>query len=204
MGRLILIRHGQSAWNAANRFTGWVDVPLSEVGRAEAERAGRLLAEDGCHVDRAFSSALRRAIDTGRIVLDALDQHDLEQVEAWELNERFYGALTGRDKRQTAEEFGEAMVHVWRRSYQTAPPGGESLEDTANRAIPYFERVVLAATREVETVLVSAHGNSLRAIVKELDGLSDEAITGLEIATGIPVIYDLEDSKVIDRRVLTD
>jgi len=204
MGRLILIRHGQSAWNAANRFTGWVDVPLSEVGRSEAERAGRLLAEDGCHVDRAFSSALRRAIDTGRVVLDALDQGDLEQTEAWELNERFYGALTGRDKRQTAEEFGEAQVHVWRRSFATAPPGGESLQDTANRTIPYFERVLLPATREVATVLVSAHGNSLRSIVKELDGLSDEAVTGLEIATGIPVIYDLEDSEVVDRRVLTD
>jgi 2,3-bisphosphoglycerate-dependent phosphoglycerate mutase len=177
---------------------------LTEVGRAEANRAGRLLAQDGCHVDRAFASTLRRAVDTGRIVLDALDQTHLEQIQAWELNERFYGALTGRDKHQTAEEFGEAQVHVWRRSYATAPPGGESLKDTGDRTIPYFEGVVLPATREVATVLVCAHGNSLRSIIKELDGLSDEAITGLEIATGIPVIYDLEDAKVVDRRVLTD
>jgi 2,3-bisphosphoglycerate-dependent phosphoglycerate mutase len=147
MGRLVLVRHGQSAWNAENRFTGWVDVPLSDAGRAEAKWAGERLAEEGVRVDRAFTSTLSRAIETGRIVLDALGHVGLEQERAWELNERFYGALTGRDKAQTAEEFGAEQVHLWRRSYDIPPPGGESLKDTANRTLPYLERVILPATR---------------------------------------------------------
>lgn len=204
MSTLILLRHGQSVWNAENRFTGWVDTPLSERGRQEAEAAGRRLAAEGIRVDRAFTSTLRRAVDTGRIALDVLGQHDLEQHEAWELNERFYGALTGRNKQQTAEEFGEEQVHVWRRSYATPPPGGESLLDTTNRTLPYFRKVVLAATHEVGVVMVSAHGNSLRAIVKDLDGLSDDAITGLEIATGVPIIYQMTDGVPTGHRVLTE
>jgi 2,3-bisphosphoglycerate-dependent phosphoglycerate mutase len=204
MAILILIRHGQSAWNAENRFTGWVDVPLSEAGRAEALRAGRRLAAEGYHVDRAFTSTLRRAIETGRIVLDALGQHDLPQVEAWELNERFYGALTGRDKAQTAQEFGPEQVHLWRRSYDVPPPGGESLADTAKRTLPYFEREILPATRAHDVVLVSAHGNSLRAIVKELDHLDDDAVTRLEIATGVPLVYELADGAVAGKRILAE
>jgi 2,3-bisphosphoglycerate-dependent phosphoglycerate mutase len=154
-------------------------------------------------VDRAFTSTLVRAIDTGRIVLDELGQHDLEQRRAWQLNERFYGALTGRNKAQTAEEFGSEQVHIWRRSYDIAPPGGESLADTANRTLPYFNEVVLPATLEVATVLVSAHGNSLRSIVKELDELDDDAVTRLEIATGIPLVYELDgDGKVVDKRIV--
>ncbi|HWH32783.1 MAG TPA: 2,3-diphosphoglycerate-dependent phosphoglycerate mutase [Egibacteraceae bacterium] len=203
MGTLILIRHGQSVWNAENRFTGWVDTPLSDLGREEAHRAGRRLAAEGVRVDRAFTSMLRRAIETGRAVLDELGQPDLEQVQAWELNERFYGALTGRDKAQTAEEFGADQVKVWRRSYDIPPPGGESLKDTADRTLPYFRREILPAASADQTVLVAAHGNSLRSIVKDLDGLDDEAIVAVEIATAVPLVYTLgEDGSVKDKRVL--
>ena len=202
MSTLILIRHGQSQWNAENRFTGWVDTPLSEEGRAEAKRAGERLAQRGIHVDRAFTSTLQRAIETGRIVLDQLDQGDLEQVQAWELNERFYGALTGRNKAQTAEEFGAEQVHIWRRSYDIPPPGGESLADTWRRALPYFRAEIVPATREVDVVLVSAHGNSLRAIVKDLDGISDADIPDLEIATGVPIVYQMRDGRPTGKEIL--
>jgi 2,3-bisphosphoglycerate-dependent phosphoglycerate mutase len=202
MSLLILIRHGQSEWNAENRFTGWVDSPLSEAGRKEAKKAGQRLASEGVHVDKAFTSTLVRAIDTGRIVLDELGQPDLDQEQAWELNERFYGALTGQDKAQTAEEFGDEQVHIWRRSYDTPPPGGESLKDTANRTLPYFEREIVPATREYDVVLVSAHGNSLRSIVKDLDELDDEAVTELEIATGVPLVYEMEDGKPVSKRII--
>lgn len=202
MSTLVLIRHGQSDWNAENRFTGWVDVDLSDQGRAEAREAGERLAAQGLRVDRAYTSTLRRAIETGEMVLEQLGQADLPQIQSWELNERFYGALTGRNKAQTAEEFGEEQVHLWRRSYRTPPPGGESLADTAARALPYFQSEVLPATRQFDCVLVTAHGNSLRAIVKELDGLSDEEIPGLEIPTGVPLVYELHDGKPVNKRVL--
>ena len=203
MGTLILIRHGQSVWNAENRFTGWVDTPLSALGREEAQRAGRRLAAEGIRVDKAFTSTLRRAIDTGRTVLDELGQADLEQVQAWELNERFYGALTGRDKAQTAEEFGADQVKIWRRSYDIPPPGGESLKDTTNRTLPYFRAVVLPEAQRDQVVLVAAHGNSLRAIVKELDALDDEGIIGVEIGTAVPLVYTIaEDGSVKDKRIL--
>ncbi len=202
MSKLILVRHGQSQWNAENRFTGWVDVPLSEKGRTEAREGGERLAAEGIRVDRAYTSTLQRAIDTGRIVLDALGQTDLEQIQAWELNERFYGALTGRNKAQTAEEFGDEQVHVWRRSYDVPPPGGESLKDTTARTLPYFRAEVVPATREVDVVLVAAHGNSLRAIVKDLDDISDEEITQLEIPTGVPIVYEMADGKPVDKRIV--
>jgi 2,3-bisphosphoglycerate-dependent phosphoglycerate mutase len=203
MSTLILVRHGQSTWNAENRFTGWVDVPLTDLGIDEARTGGKRLAADGFHVDRAFTSTLVRAIQTGQIVLEELGQSDLEQIQAWELNERFYGALTGRNKAQTAAEFGEEQVHIWRRSYATPPPGGESLKDTAYRALPYFQQVVLAACREVPTVLVSAHGNSLRAIVKQLDDLSDDEVPRLELKTGVPIVYELDDQgQPTDKRTL--
>jgi 2,3-bisphosphoglycerate-dependent phosphoglycerate mutase len=203
MSHLLLIRHGQSTWNAENRFTGWVDVPLSDLGRKEAREGGERLAAAGYHVDRAFTSTLIRAIETGQIVLDALGQGDLPQIRAWQLNERFYGALTGRNKAQTAEEFGAEQVKVWRRSYATPPPGGESLKDTTDRALPYFRSVVLAACREVPTVLVSAHGNSLRAIVKDLDGLTDEEVVALEIPTGVPLVYEIDgEGRPTDKRIL--
>ena len=202
MSTLILIRHGKSQWNSENRFTGWVDIPLSEPGRKEATIAGQRLAARGVHVDRAFTSTLQRAIETGRIVLDELGQSDLEQVEAWELNERFYGALTGRDKAQTAEEFGEEQVRIWRRSYDIPPPGGESLADTGRRALPYFHNTIIPATREVGTVMVAAHGNSLRAIMKDLEGISDADIVALEVATGVPIVYELDGGSVIGKEVL--
>ena len=202
MGTLILIRHGQSTWNAENRFTGWVDVPLSEKGRAEARQAGERLAAAGLRVDQAFTSELRRAIDTGRIVLDALGQEDLAQVEAWELNERFYGGLTGRNKDQARAEFGADQVHRWRRGYDIRPPAGESLKDTGERALPYFRAEVVPAAQGDAVVMVAAHGNSLRAICKELDGLSDEEIPDLEIATGVPLLYDMDGETGSNKRVL--
>ena len=202
MSRLILVRHGRSQWNDENRFTGWVDVPLAEPGLAEATRAGALLRDLGVHFDRAYTSTLRRAITTGRIILDVLGQADLHQIEAWQLNERYYGALTGRNKDETRERFGDEQVHTWRRSYATAPPGGESLKDTAERALPYFEEHIRPATTEVGAVLVAAHGNSLRAIVKNLEGLDDEAITKVEIATGVPVVYEMSDGQVQNKSVL--
>lgn len=202
MSRLVLVRHGRSQWNDENRFTGWVDVPLAEPGLQEATRAGTRLRELGLRFDRAFTSSLRRAITTGRIILDILDQRDLTQIEAWQLNERYYGALTGRNKDETRERFGEQQVHLWRRSYATPPPGGESLEDTAERVLPYFTDRVLPTTREVDAVLVTAHGNSLRAIVKELEGLDDDAITSVEIATGVPIIYEMADGAVQGKSIV--
>ena len=202
MSTLILIRHGQSQWNAENRFTGWVDTPLSDQGRKEAQQAAQRLAERNINVDRAYTSTLQRAIETGRIVLDGLGQSDLEQIQAWQLNERYYGALTGRNKAQTAEEFGEEQVRIWRRSYDIPPPGGESLADTGRRALPYFSGEIIPATREVGTVLVSAHGNSLRAIIKELEGIGDDEIVGLEIATGVPIVYTLDDGTPTDKEIL--
>ncbi|WP_370328153.1 2,3-diphosphoglycerate-dependent phosphoglycerate mutase [Euzebya sp.] len=203
MGTLILIRHGQSVWNAENRFTGWVNVPLSEQGITEAKDAGARLAAEGITVDIAFTSELQRAINTGRFVLEALGQGDLTQIEAWQLNERFYGALTGRDKDQTREEFGEEQVHIWRRSYDIPPPAGESLADTSRRTIPYFTETIIPATEAHDVVMVAAHGNSLRAILKVLDDVSDEEIPGIEIATGVPYVYEVADGRAVDKRILT-
>ena len=202
MSRLVLVRHGRSQWNDENRFTGWVDVPLAEPGLAEATRAGERLRELGIRFDRAYTSALQRAVTTGRMVLDILGQKDLEQIGAWQLNERFYGALTGRNKDETRALFGDDQVHIWRRSYATAPPGGESLKDTADRALPYFEEHIRPATTEVDAVLVSAHGNSLRAITKNLEELDDDAITRVEIATGVPIIYDMDGGKVTGKTII--
>lgn len=202
MALLVLIRHGESTWNAANRFTGWVDVPLSETGKAEARKAGERLAAEGVTVDRAFTSTLQRAIETGRLVLDALGQSDLEQEQAWQLNERFYGALTGQNKNEARERFGEEQVHTWRRGYDVELPGGESLKDTATRTLPYFEGEIVPATREVDVVLVSAHGNSLRAIVKELDDLDADEVVGLEIPTGVPILYEMSNGAPVGKRIL--
>ncbi len=202
MSTLILVRHGESVWNAENRFTGWVDSPLSDNGREEAKRGGERLAAEGIRVDHAFTSTLVRGIETGQIVLDALGQGDLPQEQAWELNERFYGFLTGRNKDEARELFGEEQVHIWRRSFATAPPGGESLKDTTDRALPYFRERIQPLLDGDTVVLVSAHGNSLRAIVKQLDELDDDAVTGLEIPTGVPIVYDMRDGEPGDKRVL--
>ncbi|QFU94220.1 phosphoglyceromutase [Amycolatopsis sp. YIM 10] len=221
LGTLVLLRHGQSTWNAENLFTGWVDVPLSEQGAAEAKRGGELLAEAGLLPDLVHTSLLRRAISTANLALDAADRHWIPVRRDWRLNERHYGALQGKNKKQTLEQFGEEQFMLWRRSYDTPPPEidpadefsqagdaryagieaplTECLKDVVNRFIPYWESDIVPDLRAGKTVLVAAHGNSLRALVKHLDGISDADIAGLNIPTGIPLRYDLtEDLKPIN------
>ncbi len=216
MATLVLLRHGQSVWNAENLFTGWVDVPLSEKGEAEARRGGELLAENGVLPDVVHTSLLRRAIGTANLALDAADRHWIPVVRDWRLNERHYGALQGKDKRQTLEAYGEEQFMLWRRSYDTPPPPIEAgsefsqdadvryagidapltecLADVVDRFLPYWHEAVVPDLRDGRTVLLAAHGNSLRALVKYLDGISDADIAGLNIPTGIPLVYDLDDS----------
>jgi 2,3-bisphosphoglycerate-dependent phosphoglycerate mutase len=219
--KLVLLRHGESQWNRENRFTGWTDVDLSETGLAEARAAGRLLKAGGYAFDLAFSSVLKRAIRTLWIALDELDQMWLPEEKSWRLNERHYGALQGLDKAETAAKYGEAQVLLWRRSYDIRPPAlkpddpraeardpryagiqvplTECLKDTVERVVPYWQAAIAPAVRAGRRVLVAAHGNSLRALVKYLDGISDEAIIKENIPTGIPLVYELDD----DLRPLT-
>ena len=189
---LVLLRHGESQWNLENRFTGWVDVPLTEKGRAEARAAGERLRETAIVFTRAFTSKLVRAQETLRIVLDVLEKRDLPVVEDEALNERHYGDLQGLNKAETAEKYGAEQVHVWRRSYDVPPPNGESLKDTAARTLPYFEKQIRPALERGENVLVAAHGNSLRSIVMDLEKLTREQVLELNIATGVPLVYDLD------------
>lgn len=191
MPRLALIRHGQSIWNAQNRFTGWVDVPLSSTGEEEARRAGERLAGEGDGWAVAYTSVLSRAIRTGEIAMDVAGI-DVPVIRDDALNERHYGDLQGLNKARTAEEYGEEQVHVWRRSYDVPPPNGESLQDTAARTLPFFRRAILGDVRDGNDVLVFAHGNSNRSIVMELDGLDEEGVLSLELATGVPVVYALD------------
>lgn len=191
MSTLVLLRHGESQWNLENRFTGWVDVPLTDRGKAEARRAGERLKETGLAFDRCFTSELQRAQETLRIVLDVLGTPALPVVRDQALNERHYGDLQGLDKAETAKKYGEEQVHVWRRSYDVPPPGGESLKDTAARTLPYFESQVVPALGRGENVLVAAHGNSLRSIVMDLEKLTREQVLELNLATGVPLVYDL-------------
>ncbi|MBU6283159.1 2,3-diphosphoglycerate-dependent phosphoglycerate mutase [bacterium] len=191
MSTLVLLRHGESQWNLENRFTGWVDVPLTEKGMAEARRAGKKLAETGITFDRCFTSELQRAQETLRIVLEVLGSPGLPVTRDQALNERHYGDLQGLDKAETAKRYGEEQVHVWRRSYDVPPPGGESLKDTAARTLPYFEANVVPALSRGENVLVAAHGNSLRSIVMDLEKLTREQVLELNIATAVPLVYDL-------------
>ena len=191
MAKLILLRHGQSTWNLENRFTGWVDIPLTEQGEVEARESGEKLAAAGIVADEAYTSVLRRAIDTLEICLKAARQEDIPVTYDQALNERHYGDLQGLNKAETAEKFGEAQVMLWRRSYDVQPPNGESLKDTAARALPYYEREILPKLKAGRCVLVSAHGNSLRAIVMALDNLSEEAVVALNIPNGIPIIYEI-------------
>jgi 2,3-bisphosphoglycerate-dependent phosphoglycerate mutase len=217
LGTLVLLRHGESTWNAANLFTGWVDVPLSEKGEREAMRAGELLRETGTLPDVVHTSLLRRAISTANLVLDVADRHWIPVRRDWRLNERHYGALQGKNKKQTLEEFGEEQFMLWRRSYDTPPPPidphdeysqhgdpryadlgdtlprTECLKDVVARMLPYWESAIVPDLRTHGAVLVAAHGNSLRALVKHLDGISDQDIAALNIPTGIPLIYDLTD-----------
>ncbi|GAB3163731.1 phosphoglyceromutase [Myceligenerans halotolerans] len=214
--KLVLLRHGESEWNAKNLFTGWVDVPLSEKGTEEAKRGGTLLTEAGVTPDVVHTSLLRRAITTANLALDAADRHWIPVKRSWRLNERHYGALQGKNKKETLAEFGEEQFMTWRRSYDVPPPEielgseysqdadprydgapvvrTEALKNVLERALPYWESEIVPDLKDGKTVLVAAHGNSLRALVKHLDGVSDEAIAGLNIPTGIPLVYELDES----------
>ncbi|WP_432562304.1 phosphoglyceromutase [Kineococcus sp. SYSU DK003] len=213
---LVLLRHGESEWNALNLFTGWVDVALSQKGRAEATAGGRMLVESGVLPDVVHTSVLRRAITTAFLALDEADRHWIDVKRSWRLNERHYGALQGKDKKQTLAEFGEEQFMLWRRSYDTPPPAielgsefsqdgdpryaalgddmprTECLADVVARMLPYWHDEVVPDLRAGKTVLLAAHGNSLRALVKHLDGISDADIAGLNIPTGIPLVYRLD------------
>ena len=206
-GTVVLVRHGQSEWNAKNLFTGWRDPDLTEQGHEEARQAGRTLAKEGFRFDIAFTSVLQRAEKTCRHILDGVGQSDLETIRDEALNERNYGDLAGLDKDDARERWGEEQVHIWRRSYATPPPGeeGESLRDTGARVWPYWMREILPRVLRGQTVLVAAHGNSLRSLVMVLDGLSKDEVTGLNLATGVPMVYRLNpDSTVAEKRVLGD
>ena len=214
MPQLVLIRHGQSAWNLENRFTGWWDVTLTEQGRREARAAGELMAARGIEIDRCFTSLQTRAILTLDLALEAMGRLWLPVEKDWRLNERHYGGLTGLDKAETAARHGEEQVRVWRRSFDVPPPpqepGGafdlsgdrryagvaipatESLKDTIARVLPYWEERIAPALRSGERVLIAAHGNSLRALVKHLSRIPDDEITALEIPTGQPIVYELD------------
>lgn len=230
MAKLILIRHGQSTWNAANKFTGWVDVPLSKLGRQEAGIAGSKIS--GYRIDVCFTSLLIRAIETAIICLTECEgacaskspiiKHDADNPDwhGWDkyegdhsqelpvyttmtLDERYYGDLQGLNKAQTAEKYGAELVHQWRRSFSIRPPGGESLEDTLKRTLPFFRSRILTHIKHGDNVLVAAHGNSLRSIIMDLDRLSEEEVPQLELATGVPIVYDIDtDGKVTNKEIL--
>jgi 2,3-bisphosphoglycerate-dependent phosphoglycerate mutase len=219
MPKLVLLRHGESAWNKENRFTGWVDVGLTETGEREAIQAGRLLLEEGYTFDVAFTSTLKRAIKTLWLAVEAMDLMWIPEIKDWRLNERHYGALQGLNKEETAQQHGEAQVLIWRRSYDIPPPAldpadernpvndpryarlnpadmplTESLKTTGERFLPYWNDTIAPAVKRGERVLIVAHGNSLRALVKHLDSVSDEDIIDLNIPTGIPLVYELDDN----------
>ena len=204
---LVLVRHGQSEWNLKNLFTGWTDVPLTEKGIEEAREGGRALKEQGLQFDIAFTSGLVRAQETCRLVLEEIGQPNLETIRDEAINERHYGDLQGLNKDDAREKWGEEQVHIWRRSYTTPPPGeeGESLRDTGARVWPYFIRTILPRVMRGERVLVAAHGNSLRALVMVLDGMTPDEILKLNLATGVPMVYRLNaDTTVADKTVLGD
>jgi len=187
--KLVLIRHGQSLWNLENRFTGWTDVPLTEAGRNEARGAAKKIAH--MRFDVAYTSALSRAQETLRIILET-NGIDLPVIRDQALNERHYGDLQGLNKAQTAEKYGKEQVHLWRRSYDVPPPGGEALKNTAERTLPFFERCIMGDLREGKDVLVVAHGNSNRSIAMQLENLSAEEVVALELATGVPRVYEFD------------
>src|SRR3989344_6378419 len=192
MSILVLVRHGESQWNLENRFTGWVDVPLSPKGIEEAKRAGEKIKKEAIRFDKAYTSDLQRAQVTLSLILEALGQTSLPVIKDQALNERHYGDLQGLNKAETAEKFGAAQVKIWRRSYDVAPPNGESLKDTAARTLPYFESKILPLVKAGHNVLIAAHGNSLRSIVMDLDQLTRDQVLKLEIPTGAPIIYDID------------
>jgi 2,3-bisphosphoglycerate-dependent phosphoglycerate mutase len=198
---LVLVRHGESDWNKKNLFTGWRDVDLSEKGVAEAREAGRKLKAQGIKFDIAFTSALKRAQRTLDLMLEELDQTKIPVFKDQALNERDYGDLAGLNKDDARKKWGEEQVHIWRRSYDIAPPGGESLRDTAARVLPYYIQVILPRVLRGEHVLVSAHGNSLRALVMVLDRHTTESITKLNLDTGVPMIYQLNADSTVKSKL---
>lgn len=200
MSQLTLIRHGQSLWNLENRFTGWVDVPLTAQGREEARVAGEKLR--GMKIDVAYTSALTRAQHTLAIIMESLGL-DTPVIRDQALNERMYGDLQGLNKDDMRKQFGEEQVKIWRRSYDVPPPGGEALKDTAARAVPFFERCIMGDIRQGKNVLVVAHGNSNRSIVMKLESLSKEEVLELNLETGVPLVYELtDDGGVVSKKVL--
>jgi 2,3-bisphosphoglycerate-dependent phosphoglycerate mutase len=202
-GTLVLVRHGQSDWNLKNLFTGWRDPDLTSKGIDEAKAAGRALKSKGLHFDAAYTSELVRAQHTLQLILSELGQGDLPVIKNIALNERDYGELSGLNKDDARAKWGEDQIHIWRRSYDVPPPGGESLKDTLARALPYFVTDILPQVLAGKTVIVAAHGNSLRSIAKVLNRLNNEEILDYEIATGVPTIYKLgSDSRVEQREVL--
>jgi 2,3-bisphosphoglycerate-dependent phosphoglycerate mutase len=204
-GTLVLVRHGQSDWNLKNLFTGWKDPDLTELGIQEATTGGQALADYGIKFDIAFTSALVRAQHTLKLVLDKVGQPDLETIRDQALNERDYGDLSGLNKDDARAKWGEEQVHVWRRSYDVPPPGGESLRDTGARVWPYYLTEILPRVLRGEKVLVAAHGNSLRSLVMVLDRLTREQVLSLNLATGVPMVYKLKaDSTVASKEVLGD
>jgi 2,3-bisphosphoglycerate-dependent phosphoglycerate mutase len=203
MSQLILVRHGQSEWNQQNLFTGWRDPDLTEQGVGEARNAGRALKAEGITFDIGFTSELQRAQKTCALLLEEQGQTDLHVIRNLALNERDYGDLSGLNKDDAREKWGADQVHIWRRSYDTPPPGGESLKDTAERVLPYFNNTIMPHILGSKNVLVAAHGNSLRALVMVLDGLGEDEITQVNIATGEPYIYDVTDTGHVDgKRIL--
>ncbi|MFN3529502.1 MAG: 2,3-bisphosphoglycerate-dependent phosphoglycerate mutase [Bacteroidia bacterium] len=199
MAKLIIVRHGQSQWNLENRFTGWVDVTLSEKGVNEAKAAGQLLKE--YQFDEAFTSNLQRAQHTLNYILEAIGQTHIPITKNEALNERMYGDLQGLDKAETAKKFGDEQVHIWRRSYDIAPPGGESLKDTAERVIPYLEAEIVPKLKAGKNIIIAAHGNSLRALVMYLENMTPEEILKFEIPTGKPRLYELDSELNIKQAV---
>ncbi len=202
MPTLVLVRHGQSLWNLENRFTGWVDVPLTAKGEEEARQAGERLT--GRHFDVAYTSALSRAQETLRIIMEVARFHDLPIIRDQALNERHYGDLQGLNKAETAERYGKEQVHTWRRSYATPPPNGEALKNTAERTLPFFERAILGDIKQGKDVLVVAHGNSNRSIVMQLDELDEEGVLSLELGTGVPLVYDLAEEGTVQGKTILE
>jgi len=219
MDKVVLLRHGESIWNKENRFTGWTDVDLSEKGIKEANKAGQTLKKEGYTFDIAYTSVLKRAIRTLWITLDEMDLMWIPVIRNWRLNERHYGALQGLNKAEMAQKFGEEQVHIWRRSYDTQPPSlektderypgkdprysdlketevplTECLKDTVARFVPYWENLIAPSIKEGKQVVIAAHGNSLRALVKYLDNIPEDEIVGLNIPTGVPLVYELDDN----------
>jgi 2,3-bisphosphoglycerate-dependent phosphoglycerate mutase len=195
--KLVLVRHGQSEWNAKNLFTGWKDPKLTDLGIQEAIKAGDLLETRNLKFDLLFTSDLFRAQETGRLILEQMNHADIQVIKDQSLNERNYGDLAGLNKDEAREKWGEEQVHIWRRSFDVPPPGGESLKNTAERVLPYFEDEIMPKVKEGLNILVAAHGNSLRALVMELEKISSEEIVKLEIATGDPLTYEYSDGEFV-------